>query len=499
MSMVSMMVGQCGNQIGAAAYAALHAERPLPGDRALFDEGGHARAVLVDGEAKVVGALVRHADGPFSRANAFAEDSGRGNNWALGYYGPRAGNHIVDRAMDALRRQLEASDAYRGGMIFHSLCGGTGAGLGSRIMEEMRDEALILKSKRSHGLMHSKYARALTLRLSAKLAASPLVSTTVLPFSVGELPLQHYNATLCLSRVLKEPAACLLFSNNNLLSLCAKRNAAKPGSTSAVRPADAAAATVKTKQINDYIGLALASVLRPCVFSRHAKGRTAVPWDMAGSIAALAPTPETKFLEIWAVQESSKRRIIGPPPWTSLGDRLAGEIPRYQHLAIGDGTSESTVRKILAGGYQVFARGATVTGGEGAEERQGALSARAAVIKTLDVNLTAQQLLHEPPKGPLHAGATSENFANFTSSGAWICCPEQLTAAHPRALSVLTCRTGHLTHLELILERCERMAASGAYLHWYRKYGFEDLELFLALEDLRVYLDDASDFFDGGA
>ncbi len=294
-SMVGMMVGQCGNQIGAAAYGALHAERPLPGERALFDEGGHARAVLVDGEAKVIGALVREAGGPFSRANAFAEDSGRGNNWALGYYGPRAGNRIVDSAMEALRRQLEASDAYRGGMIFHSLCGGTGAGLGSRIMEEMRDE----------------------------LAASPLVSTTVLPFSVGELPLQHYNATLCLSRVIKEAAACLLFSNNDLLCLCAKRNASKPGCTT-VRPADAAAATVRTKQINDYIGLALASVLRPCVFSRQPRGRTAVPWDMAGSIAALAPTPETKFLEIWAVQESSKRRMGDAPPWASLGDRLAG-------------------------------------------------------------------------------------------------------------------------------------------------------------------------------
>eukprot|EP00802_Teleaulax_amphioxeia_P014249 Tamp_14311.p1 GENE.Tamp_14311~~Tamp_14311.p1 ORF type:complete len:473 (-),score=83.66 Tamp_14311:101-1519(-) len=466
-SMVGMMVGQCGNQIGAAAYGALHAERPLPGERALFDEGGHARAVLVDGEAKVIGALFREAGGPFSRANAFAEDSGRGNNWALGYYGPRAGNRIVDRAMEALRRQLEASDAYRGGMIFHSLCGGTGAGLGSRMMEEMRDE----------------------------LAASPLVSTTVLPFAVGELPLQHYNATLCLSRVIKEPAACLLFSNNDLLSLCAKRNAAKPGSTT-VRPADAAAATVRTKQINDYIGLALASVLRPCVFSRQPRGRTAVPWDMAGSIAALAPTPETKFLEIWAVQESSKRRMGGAPPWASLGDRLAGEIPRFRHQATcGDASSENAICKILAGGYQVFARGATVFGGEGTEERLGALSARAALLKTLDLNLTQQ--VHEPANAPLHAAASSENFAKFTSNCTWICCPEQVAAAHPRSLSVLTCRTGHIAHMELILERCERMAASGAYLHWFRKYGFEDQELHLALEDLRVYLGDASDFFEG--
>ena len=75
-----------------------------------------------------------------------------------------------------------------------------------------------------------------------ELATAPLVSTTVLPFSVGELPLQHYNATLCLSRVNQETDACFLFSNNDLLSLCAKRNATKTGST--VRPADAALAMV---------------------------------------------------------------------------------------------------------------------------------------------------------------------------------------------------------------------------------------------------------------
>ena len=192
-SLVSMMVGQCGNQVGAATYATLHAELPFAGERYLFDEAGRARAVLVDGEAKVVGPLVKDKSGPFHRASAFVEDSGRGNNWALGYYGPRRGNGIVDSAMEAFRRQLEGisvheracracvpltlrvllvSDAYRGGFVYHSLCGGTGAGLGSRLMEEMRDD----------------------------LPRSPLASTTVLPFSVGELPLQHYNATLCWSR-----------------------------------------------------------------------------------------------------------------------------------------------------------------------------------------------------------------------------------------------------------------------------------------------------------
>lgn len=278
---------QCGNTVGSAAYSTLHAERPFPCERSLFDEGGRARAVMVDGEAKVVGALVKEGSGPFNRANAFVEDSGRGNNWALGYYGPRAGNHIVDRAMEAFRRELEASDAYRGGLVFHSLCGGTGAGLGSRIMEEMRDD----------------------------LATSPLMSTTVLPFSVGELPLQHYNATLCLSRVIRETSACFLFSNNDLLALCAKQNAPKSGSGSAVRPADAAAAMVKTAHINRYIGLALASVMRPCVFSRAPKSKRGEstagveashpPCDQAPSTTCLHRTPtNTPFHRLY--HESSR-------------------------------------------------------------------------------------------------------------------------------------------------------------------------------------------------
>ena len=135
-SLVSMMVGQCGNQIGAATYAALHAERPFPGELALFDDRGRARAVLVDGEAKVVGALVRDCErgGPFSKVRvwaqsvrrcvqqvptslwhqdcAFVEDSGRGNNWAMGYHGTDGSgrNGIAEAALEALRWQWERCD-----------------------------------------------------------------------------------------------------------------------------------------------------------------------------------------------------------------------------------------------------------------------------------------------------------------------------------------------------------------------------------------------------
>jgi hypothetical protein len=419
-SLVNMMVGQCGNQVGAATYSILYNERPFAGEHSLFDESGHARAVMVDGEAKVVGALVkREGSGPFKRSNAFVEDSGRGNNWALGYYGPRGDSSIVERAMEAFRKELEVSDAYRGSLIFHSLCGGTGAGLGSRIMEEMRDA----------------------------LPKSPLVSTTVLPFSVGELPLQHYNATLCLSRIIKETEACILFSNNSLLALASKRNAPKSGVT--VRPADAANAQVKTSHLNRYIGLALASILRPNTVDRVPRGKTAVPWDIAGSVSAVAPTTETKFVEVWAVQERSRLPPhMSEPPWATLGKRLAGEIPRFCNLSTAT-NAEPQLRKTLTAGYQVFARGHSVFGGSGAGEEDGAVAARSHVLKALDIAPSVRGLYCFPPPSPSpsspksHLASRDDCYSNFTTNGSWVCCPSPVTAAHPRALSVMASRCSH--------------------------------------------------------
>ena len=43
----------------------------------------------------------------------------------------------------------------------------------------------------------------------------------------GEL--QYYNSTLCLSRIVEEADACLLFSNDDILSIMSKRLAKKIG------------------------------------------------------------------------------------------------------------------------------------------------------------------------------------------------------------------------------------------------------------------------------
>ena len=59
--------------------------------------------------------------------------------------------------------------------MLHSLCGGTGGGLGSRVLEAIRED---------YQLQH-------------------VVSGVVAPFSSGDTPLQHYNALLSLTSLQK--------------------------------------------------------------------------------------------------------------------------------------------------------------------------------------------------------------------------------------------------------------------------------------------------------
>ena len=309
MSLVTVGVGQFGNQISGCVYQLLKQQSPFLGERYLFDEHGFARAVLVDGEAKVVGKLLRDKASPFKSSRAHFEQSGRGNNWALGYFGSD-GNALAEKAMDSFRQELEICDAYRGCMLMHSLCGGTGSGLGSRLIEEIRDE----------------------------LERSYLASVSILPFSIGELPLQNYNSILCLSRILAEADTSLLFSNDALLTTCArsiaKRDASATGSRAAVTPAQCAAATVQVEDINHQIALSLAGLAQPCV---HGTGACASvrPFDF-GDMAQLTPTIETKVLELWSVQEAAG---TFPPrvgtPWTILATALVAKIPRYDRHARG--------------------------------------------------------------------------------------------------------------------------------------------------------------------
>jgi len=75
-------------------------------------------------------------------------------------------------------------------LLISSLCGGTGGGLGSRILESLRGE----------------------FRLEH------IISCVVAPFLTGDTPLQHYNALLSLASLQKY--VCLVILVVLLITLC---------------------------------------------------------------------------------------------------------------------------------------------------------------------------------------------------------------------------------------------------------------------------------------
>lgn len=64
-----------------------------------------------------------------------SEDSG--SNFARGYN--LLASELLDRAMNAIRKVASECRNLRGFLIFHAIGGGTGSGLGTRIMEEIKN------------------------------------------------------------------------------------------------------------------------------------------------------------------------------------------------------------------------------------------------------------------------------------------------------------------------------------------------------------------------
>lgn len=230
MSVLTLQIGQCGNQVGDELFSQLasemvHVESILHGGglrrkswledvtaqnirNIFFHEAAgpspagslcmlQPRALLVDMESKVIqgvldASLHRAASvgWHFDREALFGQSSGSANNWAFGYH--RHGPLYADAILERARRQIERMDSFQGFLCLQSVAGGTGSGLGARLCE----------------LLSSEYPR------------SFMTNAIVWPFSTGEVIVQNYNAVFSLSSLLRSSDAVWLFENNVLDATC---------------------------------------------------------------------------------------------------------------------------------------------------------------------------------------------------------------------------------------------------------------------------------------
>lgn len=154
---ITLQVGQCGNQIGMEFWKQLTKEHGInqqgilqeyatSGDdrKDVFfyqsdDDHYIPRAVLIDLEPRVIN-MIRNS--PFSALynpeNIFVskEGGGAGNNWASGY---TQAEKVQEELIEMIDREAEGSDSLEGFLFIHSIAGGTGSGAGSYLMEKLND------------------------------------------------------------------------------------------------------------------------------------------------------------------------------------------------------------------------------------------------------------------------------------------------------------------------------------------------------------------------
>jgi tubulin gamma len=264
---ITLQLGQCGNQIGMEFWKQLCAEHGISPEGILEDyatEGTDRkdvffyqaddehyipRAVLLDLEPRVINSIM---NSPYANLynpeNIYVskDGGGAGNNWAQGYY---QGERLYEEVFDIIDREADGSDSLEGFVLCHSIAGGTGSGMGSYILEKLND------------------------RFPKKL----IQTYSVFPNQdeISDVVVQPYNSLLTLKR-LTQNADCVVVLDNTALHRIAADRLHMENPTFG--------------QINHLVSTVMSVSTTTLRYPGYMNN------DLIGLIASLIPTPRLHFL-----------------------------------------------------------------------------------------------------------------------------------------------------------------------------------------------------------
>ena len=264
---ITIQVGQCGNQIGNEFWKQLCSEhginsegivdeKAINGDdrKDVFfyqadDDHYIPRSVLIDLEPKVINSIqssdFKHFYNP---ENIFIskEGGGAGNCWATGYANAE---HVEDEIMDMIEREADGSDSLEGFMLIHSINGGTGSGFGSYLLEKLNEN------------------------FPKKL----IQAYSVFPNMSGDsgVVVTPYNSILTLKRLILNTDSVIVLDNGALYNIGTERIKLESPSLS---------------QVNSLISTVMCSSTTTLRYPGYMNN------DMISLIAPLVPTPRCHFL-----------------------------------------------------------------------------------------------------------------------------------------------------------------------------------------------------------
>jgi tubulin delta len=196
---VFLLAGQCGNQLGYAIIDSLfdHLKDQIELQnffRKNSENAYYSRAVCLDTEPKVIDECVARAKRcrkwMYDPNSVSYKHGGAGNNWALGY--SMAEGDFLTLSINLVRREFEFCIYGCTLIIIHSIAGGTGSGLGTRLTETIAEE----------------------------FPDATLINIAIAPYHFGEVVVQHYNTVLSLSKILNASHGVILFENEVAQQLC---------------------------------------------------------------------------------------------------------------------------------------------------------------------------------------------------------------------------------------------------------------------------------------
>ena len=304
---IVLQFGQCGNQIGETLHECVYEDiqqhkrnrnkeyvkESLNCWFNLKHDKLYAKSILIDTETKVTDRLL--ANKKFKFENVVSSPlGGSANNWAFGYN--LQSESIICDILEKVRREVERCDYVTCFFNILSSSGGTGAGVGSKTTEVLRDE------------FKTKF----------------IVNAVVLPHKNGDVVTQAYNTLLTLTKLYDESDCILLFDNDRSYEICKK-----------LSPGD-----VTFKDINQVISEHLASVMQPVKNFNFAK-----------LVSNLCSHPSYKFVQISSAPFINKEIVHYEPKTT--WSTLANEVFKISKRDV----SNYKLRKVKSVGGVLVSRG----------------------------------------------------------------------------------------------------------------------------------------------
>jgi len=454
MSIVTVQLGQYGNQIGNSLFSTLLADSTVDNAKSdsfyeresverFFDRDRAgklvARAVLVDMEPKVVQqSLAEVASSKkwcYNENSVYYENRGSGNNWANGYlnFGPKAS----EKVSELVQKQLEQCDRTGGILVMMSVAGGTGSGVGTYVTEQLYD-------------MNPRVT---------------LVNQIVWPYSSGEVIVQGYNTLLTLSHLYKTSDAIIILYNDQLHKTCSQLLKLKH---------------ISFANMNNVASHGLASILQPAVplncykdplFSKGASEPFLYSMcSLSEAVTSLCPHPQYKLLSLKSIPQMPENyHAYTNYFWAGLLKHLRQML--LTDAAITEGMDWTISTDQLS--HQRYIPNLDVTMDSFNRSLANLLILRGNELQTVNVASFQDAKLY------------SVNASSRFCLNSWV--HWHHFNKYEKSASLLTNSQGVITPLNLLCQKSWEMFTSRAYLHQYTRYGLceEDiLNCFISTEQV---------------